>query len=195
MGASLLHAAYSHGIDSSVTVEDGIDRIHQLLGGGESRLEATARAYTLRFERWQRLLRSPRWPLELSIDDAEIVAIAAANEVDMHLSGEVRFSGCDVEMLNGELTSLVCRLLGVPGLAETLRIEREKLFKARPKAGSKNVAAVRIVGDRMVPAVNTAAITTLRRRAGSSVSVRPVSDIGDTTPIHLVGVLSWQHSK
>lgn len=168
VGAGLLHAAYTHGIESADEVEDGIKRTYRLLGGRESRLEASARAYALRFDRWQRLLNSPRWPEELSIDDAEIVAIAAANEADMHLSGEIRFSGRGVETLDGELTTVVCQLLGVPGLAETLRIEREKLSQVRAKAGSKDVAAFRVVGDRLIPAVNTAAIAALRRRAETS---------------------------
>jgi len=91
----------------------------------------------------------------------------------MHLSGEFRFSGRrDMEMLDNGLTNLVCRSLGVPGLAETLRIEREKLSRVPAKPGSESVAAFRIVGERLVPSVNTTAIAALQRRAGSSVTHR-----------------------
>jgi hypothetical protein len=169
VGAGLVHAAYSHGIEPGTEVKPGIERICALLGGGENRLEASARTYALRFERWQRLLASPGWPLELSIEDAEIISIAAADEADMHLSGEFRFSGRrDLETFDAGLASHVCRALGVPGLAETLRIEREKLSRLPGKPGSRSPAAFRIMGDQLVPAVNTAAIAALHERARSS---------------------------
>ena len=174
IGAALLHAAYTHGIDAAADVEAGIERIRKLLGGQESRLEASVLAYALRFQRWQRLAASPRWPLELSIEDAEILAIAAANEADMHLSGEFRFSGRrDLEIGAAEqLMTHACTTLGVPGLGETLRAERQTLLGVPAKPDSRMTAAFRIVGDRLVPAVNTAAIEALQRSADPT-SARP----------------------
>ena len=167
VGAGLLHAAYTHSIEGGAEVEAGIDRIFNLLGGRESNLEARAREYALRFDRWRRLLTSTDWPLELSIEEAEIVAIAAAVEADMHLSGEFRFSSRrDMDTLDEALTRYVCLTLGVPGLAETLRVEREGLSRIPVKGGSQKIAAFRIVGDQLAPAVNPAAITALQRRGG-----------------------------
>ena len=137
-----------------------------MLGGRESRLEASARAYALRAGRWQRLKASRRWQLELSVEDAEILAIAAANEVDMHLSGEYRFSGRrDMETREfAEMIAHACSVLGVPGLTETLRIESERLLQVPSKTDARNPAAFRIVGDQLIPAVNTEAIAALQRQ-------------------------------
>ena len=167
VGAGLLHSAYTHSARGSADGQADIARIHQLLGGRESRLEASAYAYALRAQRWQRLRTSRSWQLELSVEDAEILAIASANEVDMHLSGEYRFSGRrDMETRNvADLIAHVCSVLGVPGLAETLRIESERLLQVPSKTDSRNPAAFRIIGDQLVPAINTAAISALQRDA------------------------------
>ena len=167
VGAGLLHSAYTHSIEAAADVDAGVERIHKLLGGRESRLDASARAYALRAPRWQQLRASPNWQMELSIEDAEILAIVAANVVDMHLSGEFRYSGRrDVETRDaGDLMTHACEILGVPGLAETLRIESQKLLQITPGTDSRNPVAFRIIGDQLVPAANPAAIMALQRSA------------------------------
>jgi hypothetical protein len=54
--------------------------------------------------------------------DAEVFAIAAANEIDMHLSGEFRYSGRGDALPHAAMRHIerVCGVLGVPGLYETL---------------------------------------------------------------------------
>ncbi len=101
------------------------------------------------------------------MEDAEILAIAAADEADMHLSGEFRFSGRRDSLANdgGHLMTHACRALGVPGLAETLRIERQNLARIPAMPERRSHSAFRIVGDRLVPAVNTAAIAALQQSA------------------------------
>jgi hypothetical protein len=167
VGAGLLHAAYTHGSDAAAEAEANVERIDKLLGGKESRLEARVRAYTLRSSRWRRLMASADWQLELSVEDAEILAMIAANEVDMHLSGEFRFSGRrDMETRDvGDLMTYACGMLGVPGLAETVRIEAQKLLQIAPKTDTSIRESFRLVGDRLVPALNPAVIAALQRNA------------------------------
>jgi hypothetical protein len=54
--------------------------------------------------------------------EAEIVAIEAANEIDMRFSGEYDYSGRHDEMgmPECERASAILRMLGAPGLAQTL---------------------------------------------------------------------------
>ena len=61
----------------------------------------------------------------LSLFNAEIVAIAAANEVEMHLSGEYRYTRREDPGLLPEmaLISQVCEVLAVSGLSATLMHE------------------------------------------------------------------------
>lgn len=165
VAAALLHAAYTHCRELAAGPQASIDGICGLLGGKNSSLERRVRAYTYRSTRWKQLLASADWPSELSIGDAEILAIAAANEVDMHLSGEFKFSGRrDIET-DGIMDPIthVCDTLGVPGLAETLRSEGRKLSLFKPAAESRSIGSFRIVGNELVPAVSKAIFQTLYR--------------------------------
>jgi hypothetical protein len=169
VAAALLHAAYTHCPERTAGPQSGIDEVSAMLGGRGSPLERTVRAYTFRADRWRRLLASPSWQAELTTGDAAILAIAAANEADMHLSGEYRFSGRrDLESPEVcDLMSHVCGALGVPGLAQTLTIERRKLAAIAPKAGAEKAASIRIVGDKLFPAANAGVRAVLERAAGS----------------------------
>jgi hypothetical protein len=64
-----------------------------------------------------------------------------------------------------EVIAHACSVLGVPGLTETLRIESERLLQVPSKTDSSNPASFRIIGDQLVPAINTAAISALQRDA------------------------------
>jgi hypothetical protein len=63
----------------------------------------------------------------LPVLEAEILAIAAANEIDMHLSGEIRYSGRTDILAPGIVRQIarVCEFLGVSGLADTLAQARQ----------------------------------------------------------------------
>ena len=177
VAAALLHAAYTHCRELAGGPQASIDEICEVLGGKSSSLERRVRAYTYRSARWKELLASATWASELSILDAEILAIAAANEVDMHLSGEFRFSGrrdIETDGIMGLITH-VCDTLGVPGLAETLRTEGRKLSLVKPAAESGSSGSFRIVGNELVPAISRAIFQSLYRD-GAARGIAAVAD-------------------
>jgi GT2 family glycosyltransferase len=117
--AGLLHIFYSHGPLHPNGVEAAIEAVSNMLGGKDSPVESRVRTYTLRHDDFGDLLAKPT--SELSVLDAEIAILAAANSIDMHLSGEVRYSDRDDTLSAefGTLLSHVCNIMGVSGLAET----------------------------------------------------------------------------
>ncbi|MEO8136684.1 MAG: glycosyltransferase [Betaproteobacteria bacterium] len=124
IAAGLLHSAYSHsplgahGPDA----EKGNEGVCARLGGPDSAVEQRVRAYSHRESIWSALDEDPAALSTLSVFEAEVIALAAANEVEMHLSGEVRNSG-RTDTMDGTVLSIavhVCRALGVPGMAATL---------------------------------------------------------------------------
>jgi hypothetical protein len=71
----------------------------------------------------------------LPVLEAEILAIAAANEIDMHLSGEIRYSGRTDGLAPGIVRQIarVCEFLGVSGLAHTLAQAQQSYVAAPPE--------------------------------------------------------------
>jgi hypothetical protein len=62
------------------------------------------------------------------VPEAEIVAMVAANEIDMHMSGEIRYCG-RADLLPAPVVAQigdVCATLGVPGLHRTLLREQAR---------------------------------------------------------------------
>lgn len=116
--AGMMHTVYTHR-PARLSGPSGTQRASELLGGAGQPVEKLVRAYSLR---GQRGLPKAAAAGALSVFDAEIVAIAAANEVDMHLSGEYRYTRrVDPGLLpQMNLIAQVCALLGVPGLSATL---------------------------------------------------------------------------
>ena len=109
----LLHAAYTHRRLPAAAVQEALLRVHP-------QVELRVRDYTQRS-----LARSapPPTPGEYSPRDGEHAAVIAANEIDMRLSGEYDHSGRRDEVDAGEASRIVAalELLGVPGMARTLR--------------------------------------------------------------------------
>ncbi len=62
----------------------------------------------------------------LSVFEAETIAIDAANELEMTLSGEIRYSGRTDAIGSAALRRIdhVCRTLGVTGLHDALALAR-----------------------------------------------------------------------
>jgi glycosyltransferase involved in cell wall biosynthesis len=121
VAAGLLHSAYTHCPPHTAGKKAAVDAVCATLGGQGSALEHRVRAYTLRaFENGSQVA-GPE-PTTLSIDDAELLAIEAANELDMYLSGEVRYCGRVDTLDAGRLTLIayVSRALGVDGLQASL---------------------------------------------------------------------------
>ena len=165
VAAGMLHAVYTHGADLAAAPQSKLDEICNSLGGNDRPLDKRVRAYTFRSERWKTLLQSPAWQSELSILDAEILAIEAANEIDMHHSGEFKFSGRR-DMVPSpvvDLMAYVCDVIGVPGLAETVKAESRNLSAIPSDAVSENRQSFRLVGHNRVPAGNSAVALLLAR--------------------------------
>jgi hypothetical protein len=132
-----------------------------MLGGRDSAIERRVRAYTVR----DALLSGAAAgdAPTLSIAEAEVVAMVAANELDMHMSGEIRYCG-RADLLPSTLTAQigeVCATLGVPGLHRTLMREqaREAAVPREWQTGLRE--SYRIDPERRAPvtmAVNVPAI-------------------------------------
>jgi GT2 family glycosyltransferase len=146
VAAGLLHAAYTHaprGVGSRAA-----EAIGEILGGRDSALETRVRAYTQRES-----THGDAPSIELaraSLLDAEVVAMVAANEIDLHLSGELRYSGRTDIVGPTRLDEIrqVCSILGVSGMFETLRQARANLEPVPPALMTRAPASYRIGADR-----------------------------------------------
>jgi hypothetical protein len=120
--AGLMHAVYSHCPAVSPGPKPAIDAVCDALGGPGAPVERRVRAYTRRAESLRSLAASRAPVDDASLEEAEIVAIVAANEVDMALSGEHRYATRDDRLGADEiaLARRVCAALGVEGLGDTL---------------------------------------------------------------------------
>lgn len=122
--AGLLHTLYSHR-PHRLAGTAGIREISQLLGGYDHPVEKRVRGYAMRGQSGKGLQSLTNGKSGLSLFDAEIVGIAAANEVDMYLSGEYRYTRREDPGLLPEMALIthVCKALEVPGLSATLMHE------------------------------------------------------------------------
>ncbi|MEP7183860.1 MAG: hypothetical protein ABI886_16910 [Betaproteobacteria bacterium] len=135
VGAGLLHAAYTHGPSHEAGPKATLDLLCAALGGEGSGLEKRVRAYTKRGAGGGALASPHASSSTISVADAEVIAITAANEVDMHLSGEFRYSGRQ-DGLQPPVTEQIaraCRILGVDGLAETLAAAQREQTAVMPE--------------------------------------------------------------
>ena len=127
VAVGLLHAAYTHSRPHPDGPDATVKALAELLGGEGRPVERAVRAYTRRESDWARWVAVDAGPAARSrVADAEILAIAAANEVDMELSGEVRYSG-RTDAITPEVAQRiaeVCEILGVSGLSKTLSAVR-----------------------------------------------------------------------
>jgi hypothetical protein len=117
VAAALLHASYSHCPPHPAGSRAAAEAMHALLGGDLSPVNQRVRAYTMR-----------RPGAVATVFDAEILALVAANEVDMLLSGEVRYAA-RADLQSEETVAAMVRafgILGVDGLAQTLSLAREQ---------------------------------------------------------------------
>ena len=128
VAAGLLHAAYSHGWAPGNDAAAQCANITAQLGQG-SPVERRVRAYT------QRGGQPPRVAGGMTLDEAEIALIEAANEIDMRISGEYDYSGRPPELNEERLASLmqVCRAVGLDGLAQTLQLAAHQVRPVIPE--------------------------------------------------------------
>ena len=141
--AGLLHASYTHGRLPSAPGADAGPAIQKALGGMDSPIEGRVRAYTFRAQ------KSLRMHPGLTIAEAEIAAIAAANEIDMRFSGEYDYSGRAAELDAEQVATLagIMRALGVTGLADTLCAALQHHHAVRPELVTGIPASYRLGPD------------------------------------------------
>lgn len=119
--AGLLHAAYTHCPPVQSGAAAAVAQIEMLLGGRDSAVERLVHNYTLR-ESQLAAITVDRVG-DLTTHDAELLMLVAANELDMHLSGEIRYTGrTDAIGASGlEVIDAVADRIGARGLAASLR--------------------------------------------------------------------------
>ncbi|CAH1906403.1 TPR_REGION domain-containing protein [Candidatus Nitrotoga sp. HW29] len=124
--AGLLHAAYTHCPAHPEGKQAAREDICSKLGGEGNKVERLVRSYTLRG------MKSPKSQAiltdadRITISDAEVQMIALANEVDMYLSGETRYSAPrNDEMTPAQLdmADKICEIIGVSGMSRSLQQE------------------------------------------------------------------------
>ena len=124
VAAGLLHAAYTHSPPHTDGARAALASVQALLGGRGHPIESRVRAYTQAGANGPAARGSgAAMP---SVLDAEVAVIAAANELDMHWSGEFRYSGRRDELgveAFGRISGM-CATLGLTGLCESVTIAR-----------------------------------------------------------------------
>jgi glycosyltransferase involved in cell wall biosynthesis len=119
--AGLLHAAYTHCPPVQSGAAAAVAQIEMLLGGRDSAVERLVHDYTLR-ESQLAAITVDRVG-DLTTHDAELLMLVAANELDMHLSGEIRYTGRTdaIGASTLEVIDAVTDRIGARGLAVGLR--------------------------------------------------------------------------
>jgi len=125
--AGLQHAAYTHCPAHPQGKQAASENVCRKLGGELNKVERLVRGYTLRG------MRSSRHQIlmmdvgRLTIFEAEVEMIALANEIDMYLSGETRYSAPrydDMTPVQLDMASKICETIGVNGMSRSLQQER-----------------------------------------------------------------------
>jgi GT2 family glycosyltransferase len=148
VAAGMLHAAYTHCPPINGGAPAAVAQIEALLAGRNSPIERRVRAYTQR-ELVSTVMQDDQVQhVPMSVFDAEILAIAAANEIDMHLSGEVRYTGRADLVASRDVQRIerACLVLGVSGLFKTLQQAQQSQTAAHPQWQSGVRASYRIGG-------------------------------------------------
>ena len=150
IATGLLHSAYSHAAPGAGGPAAAAKATCAALGGRGSSLERRVRTYTERELNAAGLPDDAAEVSTLSVLDAETIAVEAANELDMILSGEVRYSGRTAALGSGALRRIehVCRMLGVHGLHAALAFARDGQPPVQPGLGTGIRGSYRIAPDR-----------------------------------------------
>lgn len=157
--AALLHASYTHAPKMRGPAQETVNAVARILGGASSPIDRMVRAYTLRGQRWAELVRLANWEDVATTEDADTAIIAMASLIEMRLSGEIRSTGrMDDDDDHAMLAKAdeICDIIGVPGLAQTLRIEEKNTPSELFDDGKRPKASFRVEGSKAVPMVNPA---------------------------------------
>lgn len=150
VAAGLLHSAYTHCPPHNGDPKAAAETVCAWLGGRGSALEKRVRAYTQRSSLWAKPQANSNPFENISILDAEILAIAAANEVDMHLSGEYRYTNRTDAPAPQVMQAMfdTCGTLVASGLAETLRQTPLEQAPVQAQFVTRTTSSYRIGQDR-----------------------------------------------
>ena len=169
VAAGMLHAAYSHAPDRGDGPEAASAAVGAALADLGTAVERRVRAYTQRESLIDEYACDDEALTTLSVHEAEIIAIEAANEVDMHRSGEFRYTGRTDALPPEAMVQIahVCRALGVDGLAATLAQAREREVPVPAALRTGMQVSYRFGPDRRtaVPMVGAAEATPVPDRA------------------------------
>ena len=134
--AGLMHAAYTHSHPHPAGPDAAVTALAVMLGGKGSPVERAVRAYAQCESKFgAAVVEETDSVLHLPVLEAQILAIAAANQIDMSLSGETRYSDRGDAIAPGIVRKIarVCEVLGVSGLAATLAQAQQGEVEARPE--------------------------------------------------------------
>lgn len=145
--AGLLHSFYSHGPLHPNGVNAAIETVSNILGGKGSPVERRVRALTLQNGNFAEFMVKPA--SELLISDAELFILAAANSIDMHLSGEIRYSGKtdDISVEFKQQLADACNIMGISGLSTTFS-QINWLTSVPPELNTKINQSYRLLDDK-----------------------------------------------
>jgi GT2 family glycosyltransferase len=146
VASALLHSAYTNLLPQLEGRQCSASPVAELLGGEGTPIERRARAYSELTRAWSRAGPEADLLSTLSVFAAEIMAIWAANEVDMMLSGEVRYSGRTDTLKPWIVQAMVqvCETLGVSGLSRTLVEAQQRHATAPPELMTHRHSSYRI---------------------------------------------------
>ncbi|NWG47284.1 MAG: glycosyltransferase [Alphaproteobacteria bacterium] len=115
----LFHATFTHAPTMTTDPQSQLALVTQALGGPEKTLSRLVHSYATRRHRWKALPAGPKALEDLSLLDAEVLVIAAANEAEMWLSGELRHAPAGREMTRPveTLAKEALATIGLPGLS------------------------------------------------------------------------------
>lgn len=122
--AGLLHAAYTHCPAHPEGKQAAMEGVCSKLGGEGNKVERLVRGYTLKG------MKSPQHQFVLTdvgritIFDAEVKMIALANEIDMYLSGETKYSAPRYDEMTPtelDMTDKICGIIGIRGMSHSLQ--------------------------------------------------------------------------
>jgi hypothetical protein len=149
--AGLLHAAYTHAPPHPGGPQETAGALSRRLGGAGTTVERLVRAAATRRPRIRALLASGDLEAEATTEDLASLAIAAADELEIRLSGEADATGRRDLMDDAEagLAAWAAEAAGAPGLADALRRARAAAPTRTPRPLAS--ASFRLRDGRPVP--------------------------------------------
>jgi len=150
IAAGLLHAAYTHSPPHAGGARAALGVVREMLGGRGHAIETRVRAYTSASANGVSRRSAGGDVGAMSLQDAEVAVVDAANELDMHLSGEFRYSGRSDAMSADAFGRVgeVCALAGLGGLHASLARARDDRATAAPALVTAIPMSYRISRDR-----------------------------------------------